>query len=144
MTDNFARDVVEITQMIARLAGSADRAENLDEYAALWSPDAEVQFTANPAVGMEAATLRGHDEIRAATQSRRAARIQGTGSRSLHIVSNVVAHPRHGDFASATASSRYYRTNEGTPVLLGIGSYDDSFRRDDGRWLLQHRRFAVF
>ena len=59
MTDNSLRDVVEITQLLSRIAVAADHAETLEEYTALLTSDVVIEFAANPATGMVAATLSG-------------------------------------------------------------------------------------
>ena len=143
MTENFLRDVVEITQLLARIAVAADTAETLEEYTALFTADSVIDFAANPVTGMTAATLRGHDEIRASVRARRASGMQGPGSETVHIVSNIVVVPSGVAHARATANWCFYRMVAATPVLSSMGSYDDSYRRDGDNWLLHHRRATV-
>ncbi len=143
MTDNSLRDVVEITQLLSRIAVAADHAETLEEYTALLTSDVVIEFAANPATGMVAATLSGHDEVRASVTARRDSGLQGPGSQSAHIVSNVVVRPSGGRTARSTAYWCFYRMDGGAPVLSSMGTYDDSFRREGELWLLEHRRATV-
>lgn len=144
MRDENVHDVVEITELLNRIAVAVDSAADLDDYTAFMTSDVAFRFDANPATGLAAAQYRGHEAVRTGAQARRDLGVQGPGTRTLHILSNTVVHTIEPDTAHAGAYWRYYRMQERAPELNSMGTYHNILRRVGGRWLLAERTVTVF
>ena len=120
-----ADDRHQITETLALLAYVTDE-DQLDRLDELFVPDAVYDMSLS---GMGAFT--GLDTIRAG-----AAGLRASGHAPIaHFVTNVVIDDRDG----GTAGSR----SRGLMIMhdgeLRAVTYDDTFRRRDGRWLISHR-----
>lgn len=144
MVDKSPDDVVQITHLLNRIASTADVSENLDDYMALFTDDVVFEFAAVPAVGLEEVTYSGLPEVRAGAESRRAAGVQGPGSSTLHIISDVTIDFSSDDEATAHAAWQYLGKRDGAPALVGMGIYRNWLRRVDGTWLLSRRVVTVY
>ena len=136
-------DVVEIEQLLARIAATADLAADLQDYLDNLTADVVFEFAPVPAVGLAGYTYTGHAEVLAGAQNRRASGIQGPGSRTIHVISDIVADSEGPDAARVHAAWQYLGVRDDRPALISIGFYDNLVRRENGRWLLAHRRVTV-
>ncbi len=137
-------DLIEIHHLMNRIAATADTAVDVRDYLDLLTPDAVFDFAPVPSVGLEAHRYSGHAEIRAGVIARREAGMQGPGSRTLHIVSDIAVESMRGDEASVHAAWQYLGLRDGTPALLSMGTYANTVRRYKGRWLLSQRVVTVY
>lgn len=131
-------DELEIRNVLARLAQLADSG-GVDEYLALLTDDVVWTMPASPAVGLPASERRGHDEIAAGIDDRRAAGLQGPGSATMHVVTTVSVVADGTDSATARSSFLYWGDTTTAPAVRSMGRYEDAFRRTDGGWKLARR-----
>lgn len=132
-----------VRDLLAALAQLADRG-TIDDYLACFAPDAIWEMPDNPATGVAGSVRRGFDEIAAGVRERRAARVQGPGSQTMHAVGTVrVTIAPDGEHATASSHWQFFGSTAATPSLLSAGRYDDELRRVDGRWLLARRVITV-
>jgi 3-phenylpropionate/cinnamic acid dioxygenase small subunit len=137
-------DVIEIHQLMNRIAATADTALDIQDYLDLLVPDAVFDFAPVPSVGLAAQRLSGHAEIRAGVVQRREAGMQGPGSHTLHVVSDVAVESIDGNEATVHVAWQYLGMRDGTPTLLSMGTYANAVRRYEGRWLLAERVVTVY
>jgi uncharacterized protein (TIGR02246 family) len=123
----------EIRNVVARLAQWADSGD-LDDYVDLFTPDA--------AWDMPGAPRRGHDEIRAGAEGRRAAGEAGPGTHTRHVVTTTAVTVDR-DTATADSYWLFYRDTAATPMLHGMGAYRDHLVRVDGRWKVARREIVI-
>lgn len=139
-----ADDILEIQQLIARIAATADLAENLDDYLANFTDDVVFDFAPVPALDLAGHVYSGLDAVRAGALERRSAGVQGPGSRTMHVVSDLVVTPSGADAAEVHVAWQYFGLRDGLPAVLALGFYRNLVRRVDGRWLLARREVTVF
>jgi 3-phenylpropionate/cinnamic acid dioxygenase small subunit len=136
-------DELAIRNLIARLAHFADTA-SLEAYATLFTDDAVWRLPAANAVGLPANDRQGKAEIIAGAAERRAAKIQGPGTNTRHIVTTIaVEFGDDPDHARATAYWSYVVDSADTPCVVSVGQYDDEFRRTGTNWKLAVRQITV-
>lgn len=139
-------NIALISDLLARFGQAADGG-TLEEYGALMSDDFTWESPALPSLNLESQVIRGRERILAAAQERRDAGIQGPGTRTRHVISNVSVTP-DGDEATSVAYWRYYAGSDSdedvdaAPLLHSMGAYHDRFVRADGRWLIAYRRIT--
>lgn len=138
-------NVALISNLLSRFAQAADDG-TLEEYGALMADDFIWESPALASINLEAQVIRGREQVLAAAQERRDAGIQGPGTRTRHVISNVSVIVEDRDKATSVAYWRYYAGGEsdhglddGAPPLHAMGSYQDRFVRVDGQWLIAHR-----
>ena len=114
------------------------------EYAGLFTADAEISIGSGPAVA------KGHDALVAMAErdhKRFGGAVAGDGKTGLimrHVISN-----RQVAFAGkdAATGSCYVTTLIRTPdnglAVLSIGRYEDEYRRKGGQWLIARRRIII-
>jgi 3-phenylpropionate/cinnamic acid dioxygenase small subunit len=129
----------EIRSLIARIAQLADIAEDLDDYLALFTDDAVWAMPDNPSLGMPASEKRGHAEIRAGAEQRRAAGVQGPGTNTRHVLTTTAIDIESDGRATARSYFMFYGSTTDQPVLRNMGQYDDVFVRGEQGWQLAHR-----
>ena len=128
----------EIRNVLARIAQLADSGD-LDEYLSLFTDDATWAMPDNPSIGMLANVRRGHAEIRAGAEERRASGLQGPGTASRHVLTTVAVHLESDDRATVRSYFLFYQSTTTEPVLRTMGQYDDVLRRGERGWQLAHR-----
>lgn len=136
-------DVVEIEQLIFRIAATADLADDLQDYLDNLTDDVVFDFAPVEAVGLPAYTYTGHAEVLAGAQQRRAAGVQGPGSGTIHSVGDVVVRFVDESSARVHAAWQYFGRRDGQPAIIAMGFYDNAVRRVGGRWLLARRTVTV-
>ncbi|WP_038169761.1 nuclear transport factor 2 family protein [Tomitella biformata] len=127
-----------VNALLAKLALFADTG-TVEEYLSQSTADAVWDFPANPTSGAPASLLTGHAEIAASVGARRASGIQGPGTNSQHVITNVAVDLISADTARARSSWMFLRQTLTAPAVSGAGHYDDELRRVDGVWLLARR-----
>ena len=127
-----ADDELAVRNLVARVAQYADGPE-VDAYVALFTPDAVWD--------MPGAPRRGHAEIRAGSEERRAAGQIGPGSNTRHVVSTVAVRV-HEDYAVADSVWQFYVDTASAPRLQLMGTYHDELVRV-GEWKLAHRTITI-
>lgn len=141
MPDSYADTSARVHTVLAKLAHYADIG-TVEEYLTQSTPDAIWDFPANPASGAPASLLTGHAEIEASVRARRAAGVQGPGTNSQHVITNVAVDVVDEDTARARSSWMFLRETLTAPKLAGAGHYEDTFRRVGGVWLMAHRKVS--
>jgi 3-phenylpropionate/cinnamic acid dioxygenase small subunit len=91
---------------------------------------------------MPGAPRRGHAEIRAGSEDRRAADQIGPGSNTRHMVSTV-AVTVDGDRAFADSYWQFYVDTASTPRLQLMGAYHDELVRVGADWKLARRQITI-
>lgn len=132
----------EIRTALARIAQLADTGD-LDEYLAMFTDDAVWAMPDNPAVGMLANEKRGHAEIRAGAEERRASGLQGPGTESRHVLTTIAVSLERDDRATVRSYFLFYGSTSSQPVLRTMGQYDDVFVRGEHGWQLARRTITV-
>src|SRR4029077_3530750 len=114
-----AEDELAVRNVIARVAQYAD-GPAVDAYVSLFTPDAGWD--------MPDAPRRGHAEIRAGSEERRAAGQIGPGSGTRHVVSTIAVRV-HESHAIADSVWQFYVDTATAPRLQLIGTYHDELVR---------------
>jgi 3-phenylpropionate/cinnamic acid dioxygenase small subunit len=135
-------DELEIRNLLAALAQLADHGE-LEEYLALFDPDAVWVVPAVPQTGVAAAELRGVDAIADGVRQRRAAGVQGPGTDTAHVVTTTVVRFEGDDRAVARSTWLYLADTSTAPRLASVGRYTDTFTRTPAGWRLARREIAL-
>ena len=126
-------DELAVRNVVARVALYAD-GPDVDAYVNLFTPDAAWE--------MPGAPRRGHAEIRAGSEERRAAGQIGPGSNTRHVVSTV-AVTIDGDEAVADSSWQFYVDTATAPRLQLMGTYHDELVRMGADWKLARRQITI-
>jgi 3-phenylpropionate/cinnamic acid dioxygenase small subunit len=133
-----ADDDVEIRTVLARIAQLADGGD-LDEYLSLFTEDAVWAMPDNPSVGMLANEKRGHAEIRAGAEERRASGLQGPGTHSRHVLTTIAVDVGSDDRATVRSYFLFLVDTTTTPSVRTAGQYDDVLVRTADGWKLSRR-----
>ena len=128
-----AEDELAVRNVVARVALYAD-GPDVDAYVNLFTPDAAWE--------MPGAPRRGHAEIRAGSEERRAAGQIGPGSNTRHVVSTV-AVTVDGDKAVADSYWQFYVDTASAPRLQLMGTYHDELVRVGAGWKLARRQITI-
>jgi uncharacterized protein (TIGR02246 family) len=129
-----AADELEVRSLIARLAQYADGLGSVDQYAELFTVDAEWL--------MPGAPRRGREDIRAGSNERRAAGGVGPGSNSRHVITTLAVGFDDDDTAIVDSYWLYYVDTHEVPRLTLMGHYHDTVVRTDGGWRMARREIA--
>ena len=131
-----------IRSVLARIAQLADTGD-LEEYLTLFTEDAVWGMPDNPAVGMTANEKKGHAEILAGAQERRASGLQGPGTESRHVLTTIAIDVESEDRATARSYFMFFGSTSTTPTLRTMGQYDDVLVKGERGWQLARRRITV-
>ena len=132
----------EIRTVLARIAQLADTGD-LEEYLTMFTEDAVWGMPDNPAVGMTANEKKGHAEILAGAQERRASGLQGPGTESRHVLTTIAIDVESEDRATARSYFMFFASTSTTPTLRTMGQYDDVLVKGERGWQLARRRITV-
>jgi uncharacterized protein (TIGR02246 family) len=132
----------EIRTVLARIAQLADTGD-LEEYLTLFTEDAVWGMPDNPAVGMTANEKKGHAEILAGAQERRASGLQGPGTDTRHVLTTIAVKVESEDRATVRSYFMFFASTSTTPTLRTMGQYDDVLVKGEQGWQLAHRRITV-
>jgi 3-phenylpropionate/cinnamic acid dioxygenase small subunit len=141
MTPSTVADA-EIRNVLARIAQLADTGD-LDEYLTLFVDDAVWSMPDNPAIGMLANERRGHAEIRAGAEERRASGLQGPGTQTRHVLTTTAVSVERDDRATARSYFLFFESTTTQPLVRTMGQYDDVMVRGERGWQLAHRTITV-
>jgi 3-phenylpropionate/cinnamic acid dioxygenase small subunit len=134
--DSIAAELA-IRNLLARLAQLADSGET-EKYLELLTEDVVWTMPANPAVGLQASELRGHDAIGTGQRERITAGLQGPGSDSMHVLTTTSVSV-DGDTATARSHFQYWATTSTDPTIRNVGRYADELRGTPAGWKLSRR-----
>jgi SnoaL-like domain len=131
----------EITSLLGQIAYAADFG-TLDEYARLLADDVIWELPDAPVVNLAAQQRRGIDEVLRGARERRESGLQGPGTGTMHVVTNISVMPGEGEVRSI--AYWHFLAGLGTdPKLIQSGTYHDHFVQGSRGWMLSHRRITV-
>lgn len=115
-----------------------------EDYAGLFTPDAEISVGAGPPV------VKGHDALVAMAQrdhQRFGGAVTADGKSSLimrHVVSNrSVELEGKGAARGSCYVTTLIRTPDNGLAVLSIGRYEDEYLRQGGKWRISRRRILM-
>jgi uncharacterized protein (TIGR02246 family) len=126
-----AADEWAVRNTITRIAQYADGLGSVDEYAGLFTEDAEWL--------MPGAERHGRDDIRAGSAARREAGGVGPGSNTRHMVTSVAVDFPGPDEAVVDSYWIFLVDTLDNPRIQMLGHYHDTVRRTPDGWLLARR-----
>lgn len=132
-------DELAIRNLLARLAHVSDWG-TVEEVASCYTADATWSTPASPNVDLPANDRNGLDDIIAGVRERRAAGIQGPGSRGRHMITTTHVSFVSADEAAVDSCFLFIDESQVPPVLRSTGRYHDTVRRDGGDWKLAARQ----
>ena len=127
-------DEAEVRHVIVRLAQYADGLASCEEYAALFTEDAEWL--------MPGAPRPGRADILAGSLERRAAGGVGPGSNTRHVIASTAMEFPDRDTAVADSYWMFFVETDSAPRLQLMGTYRDTLRRTGGGWLMARREVS--
>jgi SnoaL-like domain len=136
---NRSKDLVAIQFLMQRFAALADTAEDIDRYLEMVTDNAQFSYEPVPSIGWPGATYSGREAIRKGVVQRRADGIQGPGTKTLHIVSDVTVDFDGEDSARVYAAWHYWGIDEAGPKCLSMGQYENMVTRESGHWRIARR-----
>ncbi|WP_182481552.1 nuclear transport factor 2 family protein [Nocardioides immobilis] len=132
--------IVAVSDVLARLTHAADLG-TLEEYAALLTEDFVWEMPDMPVVGLPAQVRRGREGAVIGARERRDAAIQGPGTGTFHVITNISVMPGRNE-STATTYWHFYTGAGGDPALRAQGIYRDRFVLVDGEWLIARRQLV--
>lgn len=129
-----AADEWAVRNTISRLALYADGVGTVDQYAALFTEDAEWEMPGGP--------RKGRESIRQGSHERRAAGGVGPGSHTRHMITTVAVEFTGPDEAVSDSYFVFLVDTNETPRVQGVGYYHDTLRRTDEGWLMARREIT--
>jgi 3-phenylpropionate/cinnamic acid dioxygenase small subunit len=128
-------DELEIRNLIARIAHQSDHGEDLADYMACFTEDAEWNFPVGARVGQAA--------IRAGAEERRGTGMTGPGSHTRHLLTTIEVRADGSDTATSQAYFVYLVDTHETPRIFNCGHYRDTWRRTPDGWKLAIRNIEL-
>jgi uncharacterized protein (TIGR02246 family) len=129
-----AADEWAVRNVIVRLAQYADGLGSVDQYADLFTEDAEWL--------MPGAPRHGREDILSGSRERRAAGGIGPGSNSRHVVASTAVEFTTDDEAVADSYWMYFVETDQVPRLTLMGHYRDTVRRTADGWKMARREIT--
>jgi uncharacterized protein (TIGR02246 family) len=129
-----AADELAVRSLIVRLAQYADGLGSVDDYAELFTEDAEWLMPGSP--------RRGRDDIRAGSAQRRAEGGVGPGSASRHMITGTAMEFTSPDEAVADSYWMFIVNTDSQAELRLVGHYRDTALRTDVGWRLARREIT--
>lgn len=129
-----AADEWAVRNVIARLAQYADGLGSVDQYAELFTEDAEWLMPGSP--------RHGREDIRAGSRERREAGGIGPGSNSRHVVASTAVEFTDEDEAVADSYWMYFVETDQVPRMTLMGHYRDTVRRTSDGWRMARREIT--
>jgi hypothetical protein len=129
-------DELEIRNLVGRMAQLADSApaEDLGEYASLFTEDAHWEMPGSAFDGV-AAIVDG-------AKDRRASGTQGPGTHTRHVITNHAVSVEGPD-ATGRAYFMLVAGTDVSPQVRMIGQYDDRYQRTSDGWKLARRTISL-
>jgi hypothetical protein len=132
-----AADEIEIRNTVARLAMATDSGA-LDEYASLFTEDAQFEVRSEPGKPPMIPPTKGRAAILAGGMKRRADGLTGPGTGIVHAI-QTSAISITGDTAKARTYVVIYKNSQATPEASVIRVYNDEFVRTLEGWKVAAR-----
>lgn len=129
-----AADEAEVRNVIVRLAQYADGLGSCEQYAALFTEDADWM--------MPGAPRHGRADILAGSIARRADGGVGPGSNTRHVIATTAVEFTDADTAVADSYWMFYVETDAAPRLQLMGTYRDTLRRTADGWLMARREVS--
>lgn len=129
-----AADEAEVRNVIVRLAQYADGLGSCEQYAALFTEDADWM--------MPGAPRHGRADILAGSIARRADGGVGPGSNTRHVIATTAVDFTDADTAVADSYWMFYVETDSAPRLQLMGTYRDTLRRTTDGWLMARREVS--
>lgn len=129
-----AADEAEVRNVIVRLAQYADGLGSCEQYAALFTEDADWM--------MPGAPRHGRADILAGSIARRADGGVGPGSNTRHVIATTAVDFTDADTAVADSYWMFYVETDAAPRLQLMGTYRDTLRRTTDGWLMARREVS--
>lgn len=129
-----AADEWAVRNVIARLAQYADGLGSVDQYAELFTEDADWLMPGSP--------RRGREDIRTGSRERREAGGVGPGSNSRHVVASIAVEFSADDEAVADSYWMYFVDTDTVPRVTLMGHYHDTLRRTPDGWRMARREIT--
>ncbi|WP_300681349.1 nuclear transport factor 2 family protein [Nocardioides sp.] len=141
--DSAASVITQIQNLYARLAQAADYG-TLEEYGALLHTDLIWEMPHSPGAAIAQQVRRGREDVLAGARERRTAGIQGPGTATWHVLTNIAVTPGADGAGEAygVAYWHFYSDVDTTPVLRSTGVYRDRFVHTTDGWVLAHRQIG--
>ncbi|MGW0176762.1 nuclear transport factor 2 family protein [Rhodococcus sp. NPDC003322] len=138
-----AAQITLVASLYARLAQAADFG-TLEEYGALLAEDVVWEYPGVEANNLPAQVRRGRGDALTGARERRESGLQGPGTGTLHVVTNISVTPNaDGESATSMAYWHFVTGLPGTPAIRSSGVYRDRFVRTPQGWVLAHRRIST-
>ena len=141
--DRTNDDRVLILDLINRYGATHDFGSP-DEYADLFTADAEISVGSGPAIvkgreGLIAQAKRDHERFGGAP---------GPDGKSSSIMRHLISNAQVTLTGSDTADGQSYVTTivqkgDIGPAILSVGRYEDHFRKQNGQWRIFQRRIIM-
>jgi uncharacterized protein (TIGR02246 family) len=129
-----AADEADVRTVIVRLAQYADGLGSCEEYAALFTEDADWL--------MPGAPRHGRADILAGSIERRAAGGVGPGSNTRHVIASTAVDFPAPDTAVADSYWMFFVETDTAPRLQLMGTYRDTLRRTSDGWRMARREVS--
>lgn len=136
-------DELEIRNLVARIAHTADMADDLDDYLACFCEDAVWEFGGNSHEGLNPVRVEGRDALRQDRLERRARGVQGPGTPNRHIITTLAVDVGTDGTARADSYFLLMTDTTGSPRIRNVGHYLDHYRRTSEGWKLDSRRITT-
>ncbi|MFC9978441.1 nuclear transport factor 2 family protein [Gordonia sp. NPDC127522] len=130
-----------IADLMSRLAQAADFG-TLEEYVDLMTDDVVWEYPGSKVIDLAPQARRGRQDVLDGARERRESGLQGPGTGTVHVVTNISVTPGDIEAHSMGYFHFYVGIDVGTPTLQAIGVYNDRYRKHEGRWKLAHRRLS--
>ena len=132
-------DELEIRNIIGRLAQLADGGDP-DEYVSLFTADGIWEMKPSPGnAGFPART--GRADIKAGVLERRANKVQGPGTHTMHVLTTTVV-TLNGDKARVTSYMTFLKDTSSNPQVAIAAFYEDQFVREKDGWRIARRTIS--
>lgn len=129
-----AADELAIRTLIVRLAQYADGLGTVDEYADLFTSDAQWLMPGAPRIGRE--------DIREGSAQRRAEGGVGPGSNTRHMIAGTAMEFRSADEAVADSYWMFFVNTDVQAELRLVGHYRDTAVRTVDGWRIARREIT--
>lgn len=129
-----AADEWAVRNVIVRLAQYADGLGSCEQYADLFTEDADWL--------MPNAPRHGRADILAGSIARRAEGGIGPGSNSRHVIASTVVEFETDDEAVADSYWMYFVETDKVPRMTLMGTYRDTLHRTSEGWRMARREIA--
>lgn len=129
-----AADEWAVRNVIVRLAQYADGLGSCEQYADLFTEDADWL--------MPGAPRHGRADILAGSIARRSEGGIGPGSNSRHVIASTAVEFDSDDDAIADSYWMYFVETDQVPRLTLVGTYRDTLRRTEEGWRMARREIS--